>query len=95
MPLLTIMAKFITKENAYAEVLEELLTLVEPTRKEKGCVDYIFYKDQENPSVIMLYENWESVEDLNAHMCTKRFKDCFAKIEGLYEIEVHRLTKIN
>ncbi|MCX6168150.1 MAG: putative quinol monooxygenase [Ignavibacteriales bacterium] len=95
MSLLTIMAKFTIKQNANEEVRRELLTLVEPTRKEKGCVDYIFYEDLENPLVIMLYENWESVEDLDAHMYTRRFKDCFAKIDGLYEIEVHRLSKIN
>lgn len=94
MPLLTIMAKIKAKQNAIEKVRVELLKLVEPTCKEKGCVDYILHQDLEEPSVIMLYENWESNADLDAHMNTKHFKDCFAEIDGLYELEVHRLTKL-
>ena len=94
MSLLTIMAKIKAKQNAIEKVREELLKLVEPTCKEKGCVDYILHQGREEPSVIMLYENWESNADLDAHMNTKHFKDCFAEIDGLYELEVHRLTKL-
>jgi quinol monooxygenase YgiN len=95
MPLLTIMAKIRAKENSIEKVKGELLNLVEPTCKEKGCVDYIFHQDLEDPSVIMLYENWENNADLEAHMNTKHFKDCFAEIDGEYEIEVHRCEKIS
>ena len=95
MPFLTIMAKIKAKQNAAEKVCEELLKLIAPTCREKGCVDYIIHQDLEDPSIIMLYENWENSEDLNVHMNTKHFKDCFAEIEGLYEIEVHRLTKIS
>ncbi|MGB5894742.1 MAG: putative quinol monooxygenase [Ignavibacteriaceae bacterium] len=94
MPLLTIMAKIKAKQNAIEKVREELLNLVEPTCQEKGCMDYILHQDLEDPSVIMLYENWESNADLDAHMNAKHFKDCFAEIDGLYDLEVHRLTKL-
>jgi len=95
MKYLTIMAKFVIKEDAREIVSSELLNLVEPTRKEKGCADYIFYQDLEDPNVLMVYENWESLSDLDAHMNTDRFKNCFARIEGLYTIEVHRLSRID
>ena len=93
MPLLTIIAKFIILDNTEV-VKKELLRLVEPTHKEKGCVDYTFYLDNEDPNIIMLYENWESEEDLNAHMNTEHFAECFKKIEGMFELEVHKLTQI-
>ena len=93
MNLITIIAKFKILNNDEI-VKKELLNLVDPTRIEKGCVDYIFYQDNEDPNILMLYENWETNEDLEAHMNTDRFKDTFAKIEGMYELEVSKLTKI-
>jgi quinol monooxygenase YgiN len=93
MNLITIIAKFKILSN-HEIVKKELLNLVDPTRIEKGCVDYIFYQDNEDPNVLMLYENWETNEDLEAHMNTDRFKGTFAKIDGMYELEVSKLTKI-
>lgn len=95
MPFLTIIAKIKAKQNSFEKVSFELQKLVQPTRKETGCIDYILYNDIEDPKVIMLYENWKSSENLESHMNTKHFKECFAEIKGLYEIEVHRLIKIS
>ena len=94
MPYITIIAKFKLLDQP-EKVKEELFSLVEPTRNEKGCVDYIFYQDIEDESILMLYENWESNGDLEAHMNTDRFKNTFSKIEGLFELTVHKLTKVN
>lgn len=94
MQYVTIIAKFKLLEEP-EKVRKKLFSLVEPTRKEKGCADYTFYQDNEDESILMLYENWETEEDLKEHMNTKRFKDTFAKIEGMFEITVHKLTKID
>lgn len=93
MPYVTIIARF-KLLNEYENVRKELLNLVEPTRNEKGCVDYIFYQDNEDEKILMLYENWESEEDLQVHMNTDRFKDTFARIEGMFELTVQKLTEI-
>lgn len=91
---LTIIAKFKIKKDSIDLVKNELLKMVGPTYKEKGCVDYIFYQDKEDPSILFVYENWESKEDLDAHMNSKHFNDCFTTIKDLYEIEVHTLKKL-
>lgn len=91
---LTIIAKFKLNNDSIESTRNELLKMVEPTYKEKGCIDYIFYQDKEDPSILFVYENWESKEDLDAHMNSAHFKNCFEKIAGLYEIEVHHLTKL-
>lgn len=93
--MITIIAKFILQSGSVNKVKEELLKMTEPTYKEKGCVDYIFYEDPQNTALLMLYENWKSEEDLNAHMNSSHFKNCFSEIEGLYQIEVYRLTRID
>ena len=55
MNLITIIAKFKILNNDEI-VKKELLNLVDPTRLEKGCVDYTFYQDNEDQNVLMLYE---------------------------------------
>ncbi|MBZ0180666.1 MAG: antibiotic biosynthesis monooxygenase [Melioribacteraceae bacterium] len=93
MRYITIIAEFKLLEQT-DKVKEELLSLVEPTQNEKGCVDYTFYRDNDDPNILMLYENWETEEDLKAHTGTERFKDTFKRIEGLFELKVHKLTEI-
>lgn len=92
---LTVIAKFKINNDSIDKVKSELLKMVEPTYKEKGCIDYIFYQDMEDRSVVLLYENWESKEDLDAHMKSKHFIDCIDNIKGLYDLEVHMLSQIS
>jgi len=92
---LIIVAKIKSQPDKSEFVLENLLTMVEPTRKEKGCIDYDLCRDNEDPSLFLFYENWENSDDLDAHMQSDHFKTCFQKIEGMYELDVNKLTKIS
>jgi quinol monooxygenase YgiN len=38
------------------------------TRGEKGCREYAFSADAEQPDLVRLFELWESMDDLNAHL---------------------------
>jgi quinol monooxygenase YgiN len=38
------------------------------TRRETGCVEYAFSADAEQPGLVRLFELWESMDDLNAHL---------------------------
>lgn len=93
MPPLTVIARITAMKEETEKVAAQLTILVPPTRKEKGCLHYSLYQDNNDPSVFMVYENWASKVDLDAHMNTKHFKACFAEIEGLFHIEVHLLTE--
>jgi quinol monooxygenase YgiN len=41
---------------------------VAKTRDEKGCLEYAFSADAEQPGLVRLFELWESMDDLNAHL---------------------------
>jgi len=92
--LLTVVATIKARNDTVDKVRAQLSRLVEPTRKEKGCVEYTLYQDNENPSVFIFYENWESPTDLDAHMKSAHFKECFAAIEGMFDLEVHRMSEV-
>ncbi len=54
-----------------AEELKSIcLGLIEPTRKEEGCIAYELYQDTSNPGKFTFIENWQSKEHLDVHLKT-------------------------
>ena len=51
----------------------ELRALVNPTRKEEGCLRYDLYRSSETPGAYMFYEIWASREDHRQHTQTPHF----------------------
>jgi quinol monooxygenase YgiN len=62
---LTAMVK--AKPGQEGAVKEALLSLVEPTRKEPGCLVYNLHQSIGDPTLFMFYERWSSQEALDAH----------------------------
>jgi quinol monooxygenase YgiN len=55
------------------EVMQTLLSMIEPTGKEKGCLSHKVFCDIEGKTVFNLIEEWESREDLDRYIGSKRF----------------------
>jgi quinol monooxygenase YgiN len=55
------------------EVTQTLLSMIEPTAKEKGCLKYEAFSDIEDKNAFSLLEMWESREDLETHLGSDRF----------------------
>jgi quinol monooxygenase YgiN len=94
MSKLTVVAKIIAKAPSVKAVKNELLKMIEPTRKEGGCIEYYLHQDKENPTVFLFYENWKNEDELNKHMATSHFKAMVAAIGDLTdEIAIQKLTQ--
>ena len=65
---LTIVARIEASPGRVELVKAELLKLVEPTLKEKGCLQYDLHQDNDDPAVFLFYENWANRELWQAHM---------------------------
>lgn len=71
---ITVIAR-LTAKPGFESKLEELLkNLIEPTRKEAGCINYTLHLDLENAGVFYFYENWRSQQDLDRHFETPHLK---------------------
>ena len=55
------------------EVTQTLLSMIEPTGKEAGCLSYAVYCDIEDKNLFNLLEEWETREDLEKHLMSHRF----------------------
>ena len=96
MPKLSIVARLKAREDALDIVKGELLKLVAPTRKEEGCIVYTHHRDDDNPSVFVFYEIWESEEHLVKHTRGDHFINCFSRIEKLIEEQnIYKLTALS
>ena len=95
MSIVTIIAKIVAKPASVEKVKGELLKLVEPTRKETGCIEYHLHQDKSDPAQFTFYERWESAEDLQKHMQSEHFKH-FQRVlaDSLQTVAVQELTRL-
>lgn len=95
MSKLTVIAKVVAKRVSVEAVKAELLKLIEPTRKENGCIEYVLHQDNEDPTVFIFYENWESAACLEKHTNSDHFKKYVSAVDGLIDEKVvNKMTRI-
>jgi quinol monooxygenase YgiN len=77
------------------EMMQTLLSMIEPAGKEKGCLSYDVSCDIDGKTVFNLIEEWETREDLDRHIRSDRFgvllgtKSLLAKP---LEIKIHTVS---
>ena len=92
---LTIVAKIEAKKDQVDLIKSELIKLIEPTRREEGCIQYDLHQDNENPEIFLFYENWESRELWQNHMNNDHLAAYMQATEGAVEnFVVHEMSMI-
>jgi quinol monooxygenase YgiN len=66
--------------------------VVAATRAEPGNVHYRYSRDDDDPSLVLIFEEWESDDALAAHFATPHMQEFLAVIPtlGITEGDVHR-----
>ena len=85
MSIVTIIATINVKENKAEYVKGELIKLINPTLKEKGCIEYKFYEDTQNLNYFKSYEKWKTEEDVKKHLQSKHIKEYFKNTKNAVE----------
>ncbi len=55
------------------EFSQTLLSMIDPTGREAGCLSYAVFCDIENKNLFSLLAEWKSREDLDQHIRSHRF----------------------
>ncbi|HEX8195666.1 MAG TPA: putative quinol monooxygenase [Pyrinomonadaceae bacterium] len=71
---ITVIARLKSKPGLESRLEELAKALIEPTRAEAGCINYVLHRDLEDPAVYYFYENWRSQEDLDLHFQTPHIR---------------------
>jgi len=80
---ITVVAHVRAKAGKEEELKKVMLSLIEPTRKEAGCLRYELYQNTEDAADLTFVEDWESDAALDAHMQTPHFLAAVAQIPPL------------
>jgi quinol monooxygenase YgiN len=65
---LTVVAQIKAKPGKEDQVRQELLSLVAPSRKDAGCLNYDLHQALDNPALFLFHENWTSKVHLERHL---------------------------
>jgi quinol monooxygenase YgiN len=55
------------------EVIQTLLSMIESTAKERGCLSHHVFRDIEDDNLFSLIDEWESREELDQHIRSAKF----------------------
>jgi quinol monooxygenase YgiN len=92
---LTVIARILVKAEKKEFVKNELLKLIEITRKEEGCINYDLHQDNENENLFLFYENWSSRELWQKHINNSHISDYRKATEGaIKEFTLYEMTLI-
>ena len=95
--LLTVIAYMRAAPGKRDELRQALEALIEPTRQEKGFVNYDLHQSLEDPDRFFFYENWESGDDLDVHLSAPHLQKFAARIPDLLDesgLSVNRVHRI-
>ena len=68
------------------QALADAAALMNETRSQQGCEHYVWAGDPTSGTRVYVYENWESTEDLAAHLAGPYYAQMLALL-GKYNVE--------
>lgn len=79
-----VIARVTSLPDKVEELKGLLLNLVEPTRREEGCVSYHLLQDKTNAAEFVFIEEWANDSAIDAHMTTYHVQEAFSKAQSLF-----------
>ncbi len=96
--LLTVIAHMRAAPGKRDELRAALEALVEPTSKERGYVNYDLHQGVEDPGWFFFYENWDSADDLDAHLAAPHLVEFAGRLDEFLDdsgpLVIERLRRV-
>lgn len=80
---LRVVAHLVALPDKIEDLKTLLLSLIEPTRQEPGCIQYELYQNQTDPTDFTFIEEWENAELLDAHLASSHIQNAIPKLTGI------------
>jgi quinol monooxygenase YgiN len=94
---IAVVARFKAIKGMDQKLKELLLTLIEPSRSDEGCISYELHQAINDPAVFIFYEIWQSKEYLDKHSATSHVQHFRSQAKDLFAEppQLTLLTKIS
>ena len=83
---LTLIAHLVARPDKIEEAKEFLLTLVDKTRREEGCIEYHLHQTENNPAEFTFYESWTTRMEWDLHMTRPYVQDIARRADELLAV---------
>ncbi len=80
--MIAIIARLEIEPSSIDEFIEAAKPTVTPTLQEKGCLLYSYGRDLVEDNVIWISEQWETEDDLNAHLQAPHIAEFLERTQG-------------
>lgn len=91
-----IAGEFKVKAEHRAGLIAMSTALLQPSRREHGCLSYGFYEDHSEANRFLFFERWRDRASIDAHFQTNYFKDFAARFPGMIvgeaKINIYEIT---
>jgi len=75
---LRVVARIKARDGMVSRVKDVLLSLLEPTRRETGCLVYELLQNEDDPTDFTFVEEWTTDQALDAHLASPHVEKAFA-----------------
>jgi quinol monooxygenase YgiN len=78
------------------EVIQTLLSMIEPAGKEAGCLSYAIFCDIEDQNRFSMLGEWETRENLDHHLMSHRFGALLGAkslLDAPMQIQIHTISQ--
>jgi quinol monooxygenase YgiN len=92
---LIVFARMKSRKDQIDATRKGLLSLVEPTRKEPGCIQYDLHQSTEDKTIFYFYEKWSDDAAMTAHLQTPHVQKMLKEVPQLLAEapEIQRVQK--
>jgi quinol monooxygenase YgiN len=91
-----VVGRVVARPGKVEELRTLLQGLVEPTRREPGCVTYELLQNRTDPTDFTFVEEWNSEADLDAHLQSPHLRNARSRLPDLAaaDPDIRRYTVI-
>jgi quinol monooxygenase YgiN len=86
--MIIVTANITANPGKRGEIISKSEDLIKSTRLESGCINYGLYANTENDNILLVFEQWENIGELELHMETDHFKTFDQSIKDLLAEDV-------
>ena len=83
--MIIVILKMVVRPEKRDDLIEIIRGVLEPTRVEKGCLDYHLYQDFEDVNTFVILEQWVSQQDLESFVRSDSYRQLLAVMDLLAE----------
>lgn len=94
---LTVVFRLKAKAGMETRVRQELLSLLAPSRAERGCINFDMHEAPNDPSLFLFHENWTSEDYLKRHFEAQHIRRWIREADALLAepLELTRWHKVD